>query len=71
MDDSRFNENRAFQPSMYKIKDHNMATKPLLNILIKDKTGKIVDLASLNGKVVFINFLGYLLPAMYRRNAVN
>ena len=49
-----------FQPRIDKIQEIQQERLP--NISFKDRNGKIVDLASLNGKVVFINFWATWCP---------
>ncbi|GLU52594.1 TlpA family protein disulfide reductase [Dyadobacter frigoris] len=51
-----------FQPRIDKIQNDNKAAEPLPNILFKDDSGDIVDLTSLKGKVVFINFWATWCP---------
>ncbi|MDQ6476851.1 TlpA disulfide reductase family protein [Dyadobacter sp. LHD-138] len=51
-----------FQPRIDKKLDGGIAAEPVPNILFKDGEGKTVDLASLKGKVVFINFWATWCP---------
>jgi len=51
-----------FQPGTEKIHESDTAAEPLPNILFKDGEGRTVDLVSLRGKVVFINFWATWCP---------
>lgn len=50
-----------FQPKIDRQPDE-VATEPLPNVYFKDGGGKTIDLASLKGKVIFINFWATWCP---------
>lgn len=51
-----------FRPDMVKSETQNKAINNLPEIKFKDATGKVVDLGSLKGKVVFLNFWATWCP---------